>query len=80
MNKTLLLAGVAAVFAVNANAAELNPYVSAKAAFVKMENDTNVNSHYSFSGANHHYNTILKNKHKDDVWGVRLAYGAAFQS
>ena len=39
MNKTLLLAGIAtSLLAANANAVELNPYVSAKAAFVKMEN------------------------------------------
>lgn len=77
MNKTLLLAGVTALFATNANAFEFNPYVSAKAAFVKMENDATLDSHYSFSGKNHHYNKILDNKHKDDVWGLRLAAGAA---
>lgn len=78
MNRTLLLAGVAAtLFAVNANAMDFDQYISAKGAFVKMENDADVNSHYSFSGMNHHYNKILDNKHKDDVWGIRLAYGAA---
>lgn len=78
MNRTLLLVGVAAtLFAVNANAMDFDQYISAKGAFVKMENDADVNSHYSFSGMNHHYNKILDNKHKDDVWGIRLAYGAA---
>lgn len=78
MNRTLLLAGVAAtLFAVNANAMDFDQYISAKGAFVKMENDADVNSHYSFSGMKHHYNKILDNKHKDDVWGIRLAYGAA---
>lgn len=78
MNKTLLLAGVAsALFAFNANAMDFNQYVSAKGAFIKMKNDAGVNSHYSFSGKNHHYNKILDNNHKDDVWGIRLAYGAA---
>lgn len=78
MNRTLLLAGVAAtLFAVNANAMDFDQYISAKGAFVKMENDADVNSHYSFSGMNHHYNKILDNKHKDDVWGIRLAYGTA---
>ena len=56
MNKTLLLAGIATtLFAVNANAVELNPYVSAKAAFVKMENDANVNSDYSYWLRNKNY-------------------------
>lgn len=51
MNRTLLLAGVAAtLFAVNANAMDFDQYISAKGAFVKMENDADVNSHYSFSG------------------------------
>lgn len=78
MNKTLLLAGIATtLLAANANAFEFNQYISAKGAFVKMENDADINSHYSFSGTNHHYNKILDNTHKDDVWGIRLAYGAA---
>lgn len=78
MNKTLLLAGVAfSVAAFNANAVELNPYVSAKAAFVKMQNDANVNSDYSSSGVTHYSNTFADKKHKDDVWGLRLAAGAA---
>lgn len=47
MNRTLLLAGVAAtLFAVNANAMDFDQYISAKGAFVKMENDADVNSHY----------------------------------
>ena len=78
MNKTLLLAGVAtALFAFNANAMDFNQYVSAKGAFVKMKNDTFVDSDYSFGGVTHHYNKILDNNHKDDVWGVRLAYGTS---
>lgn len=77
MNKTLLLAGVAAVFAANAQAAELNLYVSAKAAFVKMENDASVASDYSFGGQTHYQNALADKKHKDDVWGLRLAAGAA---
>lgn len=76
MNKTLLLAGIATtLFAANANAIEFNQYVSAKGAFVKMENDANADSHYFYK--NHYNNKILNNKHKDDVWGIRLAYGAA---
>ena len=78
MNKTLLLAGVAtALFAFNENAMDFNQYVSAKGAFVKMKNDTFVDSDYSFGGVTHHYNKILDNNHKDDIWGVRLAYGAS---
>lgn len=78
MNKTLLLASVAtALFAANANAVELNPYVSAKAAFVKMKNDANVVSDYSASGVTHYQNSFANEKHKDDVWGLRFAAGAA---
>ena len=78
MNKILLLTGIATtLFAVNANAVELNPYVSAKAAFVKMANDANVNSDYSFSGKTPLQNTLANEKHKDDVWGLRFAAGAA---
>lgn len=78
MNKILLLTGVtSALFVANANAIELNPYISAKGAFVKMENEANIDSHYSFSGKNHHYNKILDNKHKDDIWGLRIAGGAS---
>ncbi len=77
MNKILLSASIAtALFALNANAIELNQYVSTKAAFVRMENDAYANSHYSYSGINHHYNKILDNKQKDNVLGIRLAYGA----
>ena len=78
MSKTLLLAGIAtSLLAANANAVELNPYVSAKAAFVKMENDANVNSDYSYSGRYHFQNALANEKHKDDVWGLRFAAGAA---
>ena len=78
MNKTLLLAGVAAcLVASNANAMDFNPYVSAKAAFVKMENDANVNSDYSSGGQTHYQNALANEKHKDDVWGLRFAAGAA---
>ena len=74
MNKTLLLAGVATtLFAVNASALEFNPYVSAKAAFVKMENDAKVDSSYK----GNRVSTFADEKHKDDAWGLRLAAGAA---
>ncbi len=43
MNKTLLLASAAVcLFAVNANAAEINPYVGAKLRYVDMSNDVDV--------------------------------------
>ncbi len=78
MNRTLLLAGIATtLLAANANATEFNPYVSAKAAFVKMENKAAVNSDYTSSGVTHHLNTFANEKHKDDVWGLRFAAGAA---
>ena len=42
MNKTLLLAGVAAtLLAANVNAAELNTYVSGKLRYADMSNDVN---------------------------------------
>lgn len=39
MNKILLLAGVAALFATNANAADVNPYIGAKLKYVDMSSD-----------------------------------------
>ena len=39
MKKTLLLAGVASLFAMNANAVEFNPYVSAKLRYTDMSSD-----------------------------------------
>ena len=78
MNKTLLLAGIATtLLAANANAVEYTPYVSAKAAFVRMNNDASVTSDYSAKGVTHHSNTFADKKHKDNVWGLRLASGAA---
>ena len=78
MNKTLLLACIATtLFAANAGAVEFNPYVSAKAAFAKMKNDAAVDSDYSFGKQTHYQNALANEKHKDDVWGLRLAAGAA---
>ena len=87
MNKTLLLAGVAtALFATNANAYNLNlditPYVSAKMAYAKLKNKSDVDStfYYSNGGGDQNndkyiYNALSDKTLKDDVWGTRLAYG-----
>ena len=66
MNKTLLLAGVAAcLFAANANAIELKQYMSAKLTYSDMSNDVNVSTDgYSF-----------KSDVDDRVWGGSIAYG-----
>lgn len=77
MNKTLLLAGVAALFATNANAFEFNQYVSAKGAFVKMENDSNVDTTYTTPSGKKINNAIANDKMSDEGWGIRLAYGAS---
>ena len=66
MNKTLLLAGVAAcLFAANANAIELKQYMSAKLTYSDMSNDT------------HFYDATrsLKDDVDDKVWGGSVAYG-----
>ena len=87
MNKKFLLAGVAtALFATNANAYNLNlditPYVSAKMAYAKLKNKSDVDSTFYFQNGgkdeyNHTYrdNVISDKTLKDDVWGTRLAYG-----
>ena len=81
MNKTLLLASVAtALFATNANAYNLNlditPYVSAKMAYAKLKNKSDVDSTYYVQQASHYAPNALSDKTlKDDVWGTRLAYG-----
>ncbi len=68
MNKTLLLAGIAtALFAANANAVELNPYVSAKLSYAK----TNVD--YSQLHGTTHRSSDLDDK----IWGAKLAVGVA---
>ena len=66
MNKTLLLAGVAAcLFAANANAIELKQYMSAKLTYSDMSNDVNVSSD----------NFSFKSDADDKVWGGSIAYG-----
>ena len=79
MKKTILLSGIAtALLATSANATEattFNHYVSAKAAFVHMINDAHAISDYAFSGNQHTLNTFSKEKHEDNVFGLRLAAG-----
>ena len=66
MNKTLLLAGVAAcLFAADANAIELKQYMSAKLTYSSMSNDLNASvGNYSF-----------KDDVDDRVLGGSIAYG-----
>lgn len=78
MYKTILLTSVAtALFVANAHATEITPshYFSAKAAFARMINDVHAISDYSFSGSNHFVNTFAKQKHEDNVFGLRVATG-----
>ena len=76
MNKTVLLAGVAsALFAVNANAIEFSQYASAKAAFVKMKNDSIVDTTYTTPSDKKINNAIADDEITDEGWGVKLAYG-----
>ena len=70
MNKTLLLAGVAAcLFAANANAAEWNPYISGKLTYADMQNDAKGTAR---SGG---WSLSSDSNVDDDVYGVNLAYG-----
>lgn len=67
MNKTLLLAGVAAcLFAANANAVELNQYVSGKLTYSDASHDVKWDSEDSEAG---------KQKFSDNVLGGSFAYG-----
>ena len=80
MNKKFLLAGVAtALFATNANAYNLNlditPYVSAKMAYAKLKNKSDVDSTFYLPGTRYADNVVSDKTLKDDVWGTRLAYG-----
>ncbi len=87
MNKKFLLAGVAtALFATNANAYNLNlditPYVSAKMAYAKLKNKSDVDSSFfnhqgtPVDGDGQYKDNVISDKTlKDDVWGTRLAYG-----
>lgn len=67
MNKTLLLAGVAAcLFAANANAVEFNQYVSGKLTYSDASHDVKWDSEDGEAG---------KQKFSDNVFGGSLAYG-----
>ena len=67
MNKTLLLAGVAAcLFAANANAVELNQYVSGKLTYSDASHDVKWDNEDGEAG---------KQKFSDNVLGGSFAYG-----
>lgn len=65
MKKTLLLAGVAALFSVNANATDLKSYVSVKGLY----NETKAKR------IEHYVDDYSKDKGSDHVWGAAFAYG-----
>ena len=70
MNKTLLLAGVAAcLFSANANATELKQYVSGKLTYSDVSHDIKV------SGEDEDYVYSGKMDFSDNVWGGSFAYG-----
>ncbi len=75
MNKTLLLAGVAvSLFAANANAADLQQYVSAKLTYSDASHDVK----WSDTWTNDDDEVVSesgKQKFSDNVWGGSLAYG-----
>ena len=79
MKKILLMAGVAAfAFASNANALEVNPYVSAKLSYNWAKNDVKTDIRDSYDG-----NYSDKTKFHKNIWGGHLAAGAkagAFRS
>ena len=78
MKKIVLLSGVsAALLSLNANAMEFNPYVSLKGSIAQIQNDTNAFSDYSYGGVTHHINTLSDKTHKDSVFGLKAAIGAA---
>lgn len=68
MKKSLLLASVACLFAVNAQAADVKPYVSAKAKFAAVEAKAKAKGTAPF-----------KNKLDDDVFGYDPAVGAGMK-
>lgn len=70
MKKTLLMAGVACLFAVNANAVELNPYVSAKLSY----SDMSVSGKDSWGKGSH-----KENLDDNNVWGGKIAAGVSTQ-
>lgn len=75
MNKTLLLAGVACLFAAQANANDFNQYVSAKVSRTQMQNDAS--NRFLMKSGNDVVlkGTVVDEKLKDDVNGARFAYG-----
>ncbi len=74
MNKTLLLTCCTAAFwAFNATASETTPYMAARLSYSHIRNDVNQWVNDS------NYKSIIADKNlSDNVWGGRLAVGAAF--
>lgn len=68
MKKSLLLASVACIFAVNAQAADFKPYVSAKAKFAGIRAEVEQTSPVH-----------VKDKLNDSVFGYNLAAGAGIK-
>ena len=65
MKKTLFLAGVASLFAMNVNAADFTPYVGAKLRYVDMSTDVDLGDTFDVD---------------DNVMGASVAVGASFKT
>lgn len=74
MNKTLLLACVACLFATQANAADFQQYVSTKLSRTQMQNDAD-NKFLMKAGNDVVFKGGIDENLKDDVSGIRFAYG-----
>lgn len=70
MKKMLLLAGVASLVAFNASATEYNPYVAARFARVRLQNDA-----YQYTNATSVRSDIVNKKLNDEQFGYRVAAG-----
>lgn len=68
MQKILLMAGVACLFAANASAFQFNPYIAAKAKYALSRNEAKM------TGVNEG-----KAKLHDDVWGGSIALGNTYK-
>ena len=75
MKKILLLASVVSVFAVDVYATDLQHYISTKISRTQIKNDAS-NKFLMKSGNDVVLKgTVVDENLKDDVWGLRLAYG-----
>lgn len=71
MKKTLLLAGVACLFATQAQALEVNPYISAKLKYAVMDNSADVDAEDDI------YAYQLRFDADDNVFGGSMAVGVS---